>query len=322
MRLPRTLAGRRVAVTGAGGFIGTHLSSRLEAAGASLVLLGPPPRREAAAQVGNAAAWLPETVTGNRDRLAAALATCDAVVHLAYAPPPGTGGLAQLRWELEHNVSRTADLLEAAAAGDVSFVAFASTAEVYPTSGLNREDGPLAPRSPYAVAKLVQEELVRAWAADTRRPAAVLRLTTVYGPGEAVRRAVPRFITAALRGLPLPVDGDGTQLFAPVFVGDVAAAFQAALELRAEGIFNVGGEPRPVHEVADAVARLCGSPAPLAGRRTTERRPVPLCDTSRAASVLGVRQTALKVGLREEIRWLRRQELEVPSPAGGGIQCA
>src|SRR5436190_1746590 len=113
MRLPRTLAGRRVAVTGAGGFIGTHLSSRVE---------------------------------------------------------------------------------EAAAAGDVSFVAFASTAEVYPTSGLNREDGPLAPRSPYAVAKLVQEELVRAWAADTRRPAAVLRLTTVYGPGEAVRRAVPRFI--------------------------------------------------------------------------------------------------------------------------------
>ena len=118
--------------------------------------------------------------------------------------------------------------MEAAAAAGVPYLVFASTSEVYPTSGLNREDGPLAPQSPYAVAKLVQEQLVRGWAADAGRRAAVLRLTTVYGPGEPVRRAVPRFIAAALRGLPLPLDGDGAQVFAPVFVGDVAAAFQAA----------------------------------------------------------------------------------------------
>ena len=55
-----------------------------------------------------------------------------------------------------------------------------------------------------------------------------------------MRRAVPRFIAAALRGLPLPLDGDGAQVFAPVYVGDVAAAFQArghdALTVRDQGM--------------------------------------------------------------------------------------
>jgi nucleoside-diphosphate-sugar epimerase len=319
---PQTLAGSRVAVTGAGGFIGSHLTSRLTTAGASPLLLGPPPKREAPVTAPGADAWLPDALGAGRDRLAAALASCDALVHLAYVPPPGGGTLARLRSELERNVSTTAHLLEAAAAGGVPFVAFASTAAIYPAADLNREDGPLAPRTPYAVAKLVQEQLVRGWAADTQRPAAVLRLTTVYGPGETVRRAIPRFITATLQGLPIPMDGDGAQLFAPVFVDDVAAAFQTAVELRAGGTFNVGGEPRPVHEVADLVVRLCGARPDLGESRKAERRLVPLCDTSRAASVLGVRQTALEVGLAEEIHWLRHQELAVPSRAGGGIQCA
>jgi UDP-glucose 4-epimerase len=319
----RALAGRRVAVTGAGGFIGTHLGSRLMAAGASLLLLGPQPKREAPVPVAGADAWLPDSVGASPDRLAAALASCDALVHLGYVPPPCEGALARLRWELERNVSATADLLEAAAAGGVPFIAFASTSEVYPASQLNREDGPLAPRTPYAVAKLLQEHMVHGWVADTRRAAAVLRLTTVYGPGETVRRAVPRFITAALQGLPLPMDGDGAQLFAPVFVDDVTAAFQAAVELRAQGTYNVGGEPRTVHEVADMVLRLCGARADLGGCRKTDRRPVPLCETSRAASVLGIRQTALEVGLIEEIRWLRRQEVAAPSMGGvGGVTCA
>ena len=293
------------------------------ATGASLLLLGPPPRREVPVPVPGADAWLPDALSGGPDRLAEALSTCDALVHLGYVAPPPGGVLDRLGSELETNVAATAELMQAAAAGGVPYLVFASTSEVYPASGLNREDGPVAPQSPYAVAKLVQEQLVRGWAVDTGRRAAVLRLTTVYGPGEPVRRAVPRFIAAALRGLPLPLDGDGAQVFAPVFVGDVVAAFHAAVELRAGGIYNVGGEPRAVSEVADLVLRLCAADARLAGRRRTERRLVPLCDTSRAASVLGVRQTALQAGLTEEIEWLRFQELAaVPSKGGGGIQCA
>jgi UDP-glucose 4-epimerase len=304
-------------VTGAGGFIGTHLTARLMTAGASLMLLGRPPRREVSVPLPDAAAWRPDVLGGGRDRLVSALAVCDALVHLGYVPPPAGGTLDRLRWEVERNVSVTADLLDAASDAGVTFVAFASTSEVYSASKVNREDAPLAPRTPYAAAKFLQEELVRGWAADTRRPAAVLRLTTVFGPGETVHRAVPRFITAALQGLPLPIEGDGGQLFAPVYVGDVAAAFQAAIELRADGTYNVGGEPRPVHEVAEQVARLCGAGAGLRGSQLTERRAVPLCDTSRATSVLGFRRTALEVGLTEEIGWLRRQvpalAKEVPS---------
>jgi nucleoside-diphosphate-sugar epimerase len=291
------------------------------AAGASLLLLGRRPGREVPVPLPGTAAWLPDTLGVSRDQLASALESCDALVHLGYVPPHARGALDRLCSELERNVAVTVDLLEAATAGGVPFVAFASTAAVYPAAEVNREDAPLAPRTPYAVAKFLQEELVRGWAADTRHPAAVLRLTTVYGPGETVRRAVPRFITAALLGQPLPIDGDGGQLFGPVYVGDVAAAFLAAIELRADGTYNVGGEPRPVHQVAELVARLCGARADLRGGQT-ERRVVPLCDTSLAASVLGFRQTALEVGLTEEIGWLRRQEPAVAAARPGDFQCA
>jgi len=292
------------------------------AAGTPVLLFGRPPDRETPVPVPGPASWLPEGLEACGERLVAALSTCDALVHLAYVPPPDGGVMARLRSELERNVAATADLMDAAAAAGVPYVAFASTSGVYPTAELNTEDGPLAPRSPYAVAKLVQEDLVRGWATDTGHPAAVLRLTTVFGPGEPVRRAIPRFITTALQGLPIPIDGDGAQLFAPVFVGDVATAFEAAVELQAEGTYNVGGEPRPVHEVADLVVRLCGKPAPAGEAPRAERRTVPLCDTSRAASVLGVHPTAIEAGLLEEIRWLRHQELAVPTTEKGGIQCA
>src|SRR5207248_9780720 len=120
------------------------------------------------------------------------------------------------------------------------------------------------------------------------------------------------------RGLPLPLDGDGAQVFAPVFVGDVVAAFHAAVELRAGGIYNVGGEPRAVSEVADLVLRLCAADARLAGRRRTARRLVQLCDPSRAASVLGVRQPAVQAGLTAETERLRFLDLGAVRHEGRG----
>ena len=296
------LAGQRVAVTGAGGFIGTHVRSVFAAQGASLLLLGTAQDRGLPVRGGDSM-WLPGVVAGDPDQLARALSTCSALVHLAWVRPPGGGTLRQLRSELEENVNATANLLRAAAAAGVSHVTFASTSQVYPVTGVNRETGPVQPQNPYAASKLMQEALVRAWAQETGNPSAVVRLATVYGPGEPARRAVPRWILAGLEGRPLQVDGDGSQTFSPVFAGDVAGTLGTVVARRADGIFNLAGEPATVLSVAGLVARLCGGRDIALG--VSPGRQTACCDTSRAASLLAFRPTPLETGLAQEIAWLK-----------------
>jgi nucleoside-diphosphate-sugar epimerase len=297
----------RAALTGAGGFIGSHLAAELAAAGWQLVLLGPPAlkRRETVALVESGLArWEPvalASAAGSRR----ALARCDALCHLGYRAPRRRSALGRLGAELAGNVRPTARLLRAAAEVGVGYLVFTSTARVYPAAGLNREDGLLAPADAYALAKLWQEELVRGWSADTRRPAAVLRLTTVFGPGEPVRRAIPRFIRDALLGRPPRLEGDGSAPFAPVDVADVVAAIRTAMEGRARGVFNLGGSPLAVAEAARMVAELCGLGPATAPQPLLRQRPNPLCDTSRAAAELGFRPRPLREGLAREVAWFR-----------------
>lgn len=304
--MERRLAERRVAITGATGFIGAHVTARLLTGGASVILLGPPLKPGVELPPGDVE-WLPDALDAGRGRLAAALERCDALVHLRYVPPPTGGALDRLQAEMDANARATATLLGTAASAGVSFVVFTSTANVYPSSGVNGEDGPIAPTTAYAVTKVVEEELVRAWAADTGRPAAVVRLSTVYGPGEMGHRAIPRFIRAALLGQEIQLEGDGTQQFSPLFVGDAAGAIATAVELGAGGTFNLAGDPRTVGEVADAISRLCGLGSEVRRAPAARARGAPLCDTARARAVLGLRQTPLPDGLREEIAWLRRR---------------
>jgi len=297
----------RIALTGGGGFIGSHLAAGLRAAGAEVLLLGPPPLRSATSRSlveRGEVLWEADALSRGRARLAVLLGDVQALVHLGYRPPDGAGALPTLHAELTGNVVATARLLEVAGDAGLAHVVFASSAQVYPPGEGNREDGPVAPAAPYGWAKLLQEELVRSWSRDLGRPAAVLRLTTVYGPGEPVRRAIPRFVSAALEGRPLRVDGRGEHRFAPVFVGDVVAAFLAVLHARADGIYNVGGEPRTVREVAELVVALCGGGVPIEESGLPARQ-APLCDVSRAERILGLRWTPLETGLEEEIRWFR-----------------
>ena len=272
-------------------------------------MLGPPPLRSAASRSlveRGEARWERRALVEGRARLTTLLKGAQALVHLGYRPPRGEGALLALRSELTGNVLATARLLEAAADAGLAYVVFASSAQVYPPREGNREDGPVAPSTPYAWAKLLQEELVRGWAQDLGRPAAVLRLATVYGPGEPPRRAIPRFVKAALEGRPLHVDGRGDHRFAPVFVADVVAAFAAALRARADGTYNVAGQPRTIREVAELVVALCGTEVPIEESGSAPRQ-VPLCDVSKAERALGLSWTALEVGLQEEIRWFRQR---------------
>ncbi|HVH77427.1 MAG TPA: NAD-dependent epimerase/dehydratase family protein [Stellaceae bacterium] len=120
----------------------------------------------------------------------------------------------------------------------------------------------------YAVSKLASEHLAIAYHRQHGMPTVVLRPFNVYGPGQIGESAMVKFIHQALRGRPLEIHGDGTQIRAWCYVDDMIRALLAALEHpRAVGeTFNIGN-PRAVttiYGLASTVVRLLRSPSEIA----------------------------------------------------------
>jgi UDP-glucose 4-epimerase len=300
-------------VTGGGGFIGSRVTARLLDAGAAVRLLGPTPqaRLEGTGLLDAPGLEQQPGSLSDQPALETVLADCDSLIHLGYRVPIETGARRRLAAELGSNLQDTVCLAAAAEQAGTDFIAFASTVAVYPASAESLgEETPVGDElTPYAQAKLWQEACLRAWARRTGRRAAILRLATVYGPGETVARAIPNFIRAALNGRPAVIDGDRSSLFDPIFVDDVALAFVAATARRADGVYNIGtGVGRTTHEVAGLVRVLCGSALEAVEDPTRASRPRAICDVSRAAAELGfTATTSLEAGLADEIRWFRER---------------
>jgi UDP-glucose 4-epimerase len=303
-------------VTGAGGFIGAHLVVHLLAAGAHVDVLGPTPLKRRTlrslierGQVG----YKPFALDPEGEAMVDALEGCDALIHLRYRPPTNDGFWSQLVESLDENLVETIRLLDAAAIAGVRHVSLASSVSVYtpPAVGVD-EDSPVGePLNAYAMVKLEQEACLRHWTHQTGRPGAVLRLATVYGPGEMVGRAIPNFIRATLSGGRPVVAGQGSAQFDPIYVADVAEAFLRALEKGAEGTFNVAtGQGWPTRHVARLVMRLCDVEGDVELDHSALDRDRPVCNVTRAATVLGFKATTpLEAGLQAEIDWLRSVQL-------------
>lgn len=131
------------------------------------------------------------------------------------------------------------------------------------------EDAPLDPRNAYAATKLAQEYLAASWARATGASVAALRYHNVYGPG--MPRDTPYagvaaiFLSALRRGEAPVVFEDGGQRRDFVHVRDIAAATALAAESHIDGVraYNAGsGTPRTVGDLAAALSRATGGPAP------------------------------------------------------------
>lgn len=311
----------RVVVTGAAGFIGSHVADALSGAGHEVLAVDAPARSlapeaarrtwaEVAARPGIAAAEIDLAV----DALDA-VAAADVVVHLAGRPGvrdswgPGRG-IAQ-----RDNVTATRRLLAACMdAGRRPKVVIASSSSVYGSAKgrPNREDDPLRPESPYAVSKVEVERLAGLAAGDGLR-VVLLRYFSVYGPRQRPDMAFHRFVEAALEKRPLPVFGDGRRSRSFTHVRDVVTATLAAMaEDLPPGIaINVGHREHVA--VRDAIAMLTGA----LGVQAEIQRETPVAgdaartwaDTRRAQRLLGWTPTiGLQEGLHDQIAWHRTLE--------------
>lgn len=167
---------------------------------------------------------------------------------------------------IQTNLVGTYELLEAArswqAAGAPDHFRFlhVSTDEVYGDleggTDLFREDTAYAPSSPYAATKAGSDHLVRAWGRTFGLPILITNCSNNYGPCQFPEKLIPHMILNALRGEPLPVYGDGSQVRDWLYVEDHARALVRVLEAGEPGeTYNIGGwnEARNI----DVVHRLC-----------------------------------------------------------------
>ena len=313
------MSGGRVVVTGAAGFIGSHLAGALldhdfevtgiDAFTASYALADK--RANLAALSGRPGFELVEGDLGTMelDRL---LAGVDVVFHqAAQAGVRASWGL-DFDVYVRDNVIATQRLLEACVRCDVPRLVAASSSSVYgdaPTYPTT-EESITRPVSPYGVTKLASEHLCLAYAQldSSSLTVATLRYFTVYGPRQRPDMAFRRFLQAAYAGQPITIYGDGEQTRDFTFVDDAVRANLLAMTapFRAEPV-NVGGGRRvTLNEVLDLIGRITGRPVRIlrAPSQPGDARHTG-ADGARAEALLGYKpEVDLEAGLALEAAWV------------------
>ncbi len=320
------MALRPVLITGCAGFIGSHLTERLLAAGRSVVgvdnfcdFYGEAIKRKNIASAMAADGF--ELVEADiRDRAAMlevfARVQPEAVIHLA--------AMAGVRPSIENpayyaavNVDGTVNLLDgAAAAGTAKFI-FTSSSSVYgnnPKVPFAEDDRVDFPISPYAATKKAGELLCHTYTHVHGLPVFCLRLFTVFGPRQRPDLAIHKFLRLVAAGKPIPMFGDGSTSRDYTFVEDIVSGFCAAMDRCGEAgapayrIYNIGGNhPVSLREMIDIIGKVTGK------RIIIDRQPMQAgdvertwADLSRSRAELGYEpRTSLEEGIRRQWEWLR-----------------
>jgi nucleoside-diphosphate-sugar epimerase len=245
-----------------------------------------------------------------RDDLAPLFAEgVDAVFHLA-----AQAGLLRSWQEFESymtcNVLATQRLLDAAVPSQPHLLHI-STSSVYGRFATGDELSPLAPISPYGITKLAAEHLVQAYSTNFGLPTTILRLFSVYGPGQRPDMGYNIFIDRILNGETITIDGDGTDSRSNTYMLDVVQGLMRAFEQPTQSVgetFNIGGgEEVTVLQVLEMLHELSGLEVRTQHgphRPGDQRRTV--ADTTKAQQRLGYApQMTILEGLRAQLQWQR-----------------
>ena len=324
MSEPRRI--ERAVVTGAAGFVGSHLVEALLAKGVEVTGIDRRTPRDNALAAENLSGLLsrPGFRLIEADLIEADAKPwvdgADAVFHLAALPGVRPSWGATFGEYLACNVLATQQLLEACVATRVPRLVLASSSSVYGDGdGAFREDGATAPRSPYGVTKLAAERLALAYALMPASPTSVvaMRYFTVYGPRQRPDMAIGRMLRAVLTGQPLHLYGDGRQRRDFTFVTDAVAATVAAAGVPATAeVINVGGgSSLSMLHVLQCVAQVTGQEVPVLGDaeqpgdvRVTE------ADLTKARTMLHYEPAVpLIEGIDRQWKWLSSH---APTPVG------
>ncbi len=314
-------------VTGAHGFVASHLVAALLQRGDEVRVLDRPDPRTA--DVGGPRlsgldllglrdqVELAEGDLRDAEAVSAAVDGCDSVFHLAAQTIVGVARESPLE-TLEVNVRGAWNVFEACRERDVPRVVFASSDKAYGASPElpYREDFPLRAAYPYDASKAAADIIARSYANAYDLPLAVTRFANIYGGGDLnFSRLIPEATIAVLDGRPPVIRSDGSPERDFLHVDDAVAAYlaiEAALdrgEARGEA-FNAGGErPRAVREVVDLIAAAAGTgvePQYLGSGTPDGEIDRQYVDSTKLRELTGwAPRVDLSDGLRKTLAWYR-----------------
>ena len=308
-----------VVVTGAGGFIGSHLAERLVESGART-------RAFLHYNALGSRGWLDESPVRDQievafgdirdpDTLAPALRGAEVVFHLAaligipysYRSPQSY---------IRTNVEGTLNVLQAAAEADVRHVIHTSTSEVYGTARQKRirEDHPLQAQSPYSASKIAADKVAESLHRSLGLAVSTIRPFNAFGPRQSLRAILPNIVCQALKQDRIELGNlEATRDFN--YISDTVEGFLRVAESPASigEVINIGsGREISIRNVAETILRLMGKKLPI---RSVKERKRPkdsevdrLCaDNGKARTLIGWQpKVALEDGLQKLIDAIER----------------
>jgi NAD dependent epimerase/dehydratase len=313
----KSYGGTKVLVTGAGGFIGSHLTERLVALGADV-------RAFLHYNSLGSAGWLDDSPCAgdvevrfgdiaDRDSVRDAVAGREIVFHLAALIGIPYSYLAPESY-VRTNVTGTLNVLQASREAGASVIQ-TSTSEVYGTALKVPidEDHPLQGQSPYSASKIGADKLAQSFHLSFGLPVITVRPFNTYGPRQSLRAIIPTIVIQALKGETVRLGN-----LAPTrdlnFVSDTVEGFicAAATPEAVGGTFNVGsGQEISVGGLVDLIAKLLGQKIKVVSDNERVRPPGSeverlLADASRARALFGwAPSVMIEDGISRTIDWLR-----------------
>ena len=315
----------RILVTGAAGFIGSHLAQRLLADGHGVVAVDnfddfydPQVKRSNLRDcLGNTNFRLVEADIRDTDAMdETAGEGVGLIVHLA-AKAGVRPSIAEPLVYADVNVNGTMVLLEAAVKHKVGKFIFASSSSVYGNNEkvpFSEDDSVDFPISPYAATKKACELICHTYHHLHAIDMTCLRLFTVYGPRQRPDLAIHKFASLIEKGKPIPIYGDGTMMRDFTYIDDIIEGIACSIN-RCGGfeIYNLGqSEPITVNDLVDKLEQALGKEAV---KDFQPRQPGDVdrtyADIAKAIDQLGYKpQTTIEDGLKRFVRWLRQETAE------------
>jgi CDP-glucose 4,6-dehydratase len=313
-------------VSGAHGFVGSHLACALLARGERVRILDRPAPR--LADVGGERlsgldllgirdeVELVEADLRDAAAVDAAVGACDAVYHLAAQTIVGVARESPLE-TFETNVRGAWNVFEACRAHAIEQIVFASSDKAYGSSPVlpYRENFPLRAAYPYDASKAAADTIARSYANAYGLPLAVTRFANIYGGGDLnFSRLIPETVVAVLDGRAPEIRSDGSPERDFLHVDDAVSAYlaiAAALDDGAAGeAFNAGGErPHAVREVVEAIVAAAGGgiEADFQGSGSPDGEiDRQFVDSTKLRELTGWRpEVGLEDGLRRTLEWYR-----------------
>jgi UDP-glucose 4-epimerase len=296
----------KVLVTGGGGFIGRYVVETLLEEGAIPIVFD----RHNKGDLAEGAEFFLGDIANSED-VTEAIAHADGWIHLA-----GVLGTAETisnpRPATHTNLMGGLNVLEAAAQ--------------YKVPGVNIAVGNHWMNNTYAITKSTMERFVRMFNAERGTQISIVRALNAYGPRQIsaapygpskVKKITPAFVNAAIRGLPIEIYGDGSQIMDMIYVGDVAKVLVQALGYTMvkgahSGIFEAGtGRDTTVNDIAEIVNRVAGNEAGIVHVPMRAGEPdhsVVIGDpaTLRPLNINDDDLVPLEEGIEETVKWYRQ----------------